>query len=136
MEYYRNYATICANADEDTRRESRRHWAKCEKENIESNRADLICWSSRHIGILDGVEAMQEIISEAETERATAEAARILDALDVLDAQYKHSRRLNNSEQTAFYEGARLMLEVVTDWAIVERDEQTGKHRITRKESK
>lgn len=73
--------------------------------------------------------------------RKRPRAANILEALDVLDAQYEHTKGaeaagVGAETQRAYYAGCRLMLEVVAGYDIdIQRDEQTGKHRAIRREA-
>lgn len=59
MDFYITMARRYAEADADTRRRSREHWARCNKENIEAGRPDLVCFSSKMLGMFAGVEAIE-----------------------------------------------------------------------------
>ena len=135
--FYDDYERMYREASAETRRHAKAHWAHVYRIGIEERpeRDDLPAMAEAILSRIALVEA-----SEAE-ETEAAEAARLCEALDVLDAQYEHTKGaeaagVGAEAQMAFYAGCRLMLEVLAGYDIeIQRDEQTGKHRAVRREA-
>lgn len=58
--FYADYARRYRDADRETREAARKHWKRCNKENITAGRADLVTFSAKLLGIIEGIEAAEE----------------------------------------------------------------------------
>ena len=50
-DFYSNYLAMYLLADDEQRDESKKHWIRCHKENIKSNRDDMICFSAKILAL-------------------------------------------------------------------------------------